>query len=234
MISKILEKNQAIELRKRGLSYREILEIVPVAKSSLSLWLKSVKLARSQKQRLTEKKLAAMKRGWEACHRKRVLLTEKIKKEAKGQIGRLTKRELWLIGIALYWGEGNKEKDYRPGSSVQFSNSDPNMIKTFLKWIIEIIHIPKDDLGFQIYIHENCKERLSQVINYWAICTGFPEEKFIHHIYFKKNKIKTKRKNIGDNYFGLLRIRAVRSSGLQRKIQGWTEGICNNCGVVQW
>ena len=63
MKSKIEEKNKAIELRKQGLSYREILEQIPVAKSSLSLWLKSVKLAESQKQRLTEKKLASARKG---------------------------------------------------------------------------------------------------------------------------------------------------------------------------
>jgi len=63
MQEKVLEKQKVIELRKNGLSYREILEQVPVAKSSLSLWLKSVKLASSQKQRLTEKKCASAYRG---------------------------------------------------------------------------------------------------------------------------------------------------------------------------
>lgn len=55
MIQKIEEKKKAIELRKQGLSYREILEQIPVAKSSLSLWLRSVGLSKKQKQRLTEK-----------------------------------------------------------------------------------------------------------------------------------------------------------------------------------
>lgn len=128
MLAKIEEKNKAIELRKQGLSYREILEKIPVAKSSLCLWLKSVKLAKSQKQRLTAKKLAGMKRGWEARHRNRVLLTEKVKNEAKGEISRLSERDLWLIGTALYWGEGDKEKNYRPGAGIRFSNSDHNMI----------------------------------------------------------------------------------------------------------
>ena len=58
-------KVKAIELRKQGFSYREILKQVPVAKSTLSLWLYSVHLSVPQKQTLTQKKLDAARRGAE-------------------------------------------------------------------------------------------------------------------------------------------------------------------------
>ncbi len=231
MISKIEEKNKAIELRKQGLSYREILEQIPVAKSSLSLWLKDVKLAKEQKQRLTDKKIAGMKRGWVARHKNRILLTERIKEEAEGEIGTIIERDLWLIGTALYWGEGSKEKESRPGIGVKFSNSDPRMIKIFLKWLFDIVHEKREKIYFEIYIHENCKNRLSQVVNYWSNCTGFSKNNFTH-IYFKKNKINTKRKNVGENYYGLLRVGVKSSSTLQRKIEGWISGIHKYCGIV--
>ena len=37
MIKKEIEKNKAIELRKNGLSYNEILKKIPAAKSTLSV-----------------------------------------------------------------------------------------------------------------------------------------------------------------------------------------------------
>jgi len=228
MIQKIEEKNKAIELRKQGLSYREILEQIPVAKSSLSLWLRSVGLSREQKQRLTAKKLASALRGAKRKKEIRIAITNEIKAKARKEVGRLTKRELWLIGIALYWGEGNKEKEYHPGSATQFSNSDPYMIKLFLRWLFKIIKIPEEKIKFQIYIHENHKDNINRVINYWSSHTGFSRDNF-QHVYFKKNKIKTNRKNTGDNYYGLLRIGIKDSSSLNRKIAGWTEGICKNC-----
>ena len=231
MVSKIKEKEKAIRLRKKGLSYSEILDKIPVAKSTLSLWLRSVGLSKRQKQRLTEKKLAAMKRGWEACHRKRILITQKIKSKAKEEVGRLTKRDIWLIGIALYWAEGSKEKKYRPGSGVQFSNSDPVMIEIFLRWLLKVIKISKERIDFDIYIHESHKNNVNSVINYWSDCTNFSRDNF-KHVYFKKNKIRTKRKNIGESYYGLVRIRVKRSSDLNRKIQGWIEGTSNYCRVV--
>lgn len=232
MQEKIKEKNKAIKLRRQGLSYREILEQIPVAKSSLSLWLRGVGLARRQKQRLTAKKLAGMKRGWEARHNNRIKLAAEIKERAKKEIGKLSCRELWLIGVALYWAEGSKEKEYRPGSATQFGNYDPLMIKTYLYWLINIIKQPKEEILFEIYIHENHKHRISEIREQWSRCTGFSKDKF-NKVYFKKNKLKTNRKNVGSNYFGLLRIRVKNSSGLNRKIQGWIEGIYNNCGVVQ-
>jgi len=75
-------KDKAIDLRKQGLSYSEILKKIPVAKSTLSDWLHSVGLSKNQKQRITEKKLAAIKRGGEAKRRKRIEKTKKIKIKA--------------------------------------------------------------------------------------------------------------------------------------------------------
>ncbi len=62
-MSKNSQKEKAIALRRKGLSYSEILKEIPVAKSTLSLWLRSVGLAKKQKQRLTEKKRLGQLRG---------------------------------------------------------------------------------------------------------------------------------------------------------------------------
>jgi len=227
MLLKYIEKNKAINLRKQGLSYSEILKQIPVAKSTLSLWLQSVGLSKEQKQRLTEKKLASALRGSKRKKEIRIALTDEVKGKAEKEIGNLTERELWLIGIALYWGEGSKEKENRPGSPVKFSNSDPDMIRIFLKWLLEIVKVPKEKVYPEIYIHENHKNRIDTVIDYWASNTSFSKSEF-NHIYFKKNKINTKRKNIGDSYYGLLRICVKTSSTLNRTIVGWIQGI-NKC-----
>ena len=224
-----LLKKQAVSLRKKGLSYSEILKKVPVAKSTLSLWLRDVKLSKKQRQKLTKRKLLAAKKGGEARRQKRILITEKIKKKAEKEIGRINKRDLWILGIALYWGEGHKEK--LKSSLVKFTNSDYKMIKIFLKWLLDVCGISKKDIYFRIFLHETAKNRLLEVQNYWAKITGFPIENF-QKISWKKHKIRTKRKNIGQNYFGLLRVEIRKSTNFNRKIQGWIEGICKKCGVV--
>jgi len=40
-----------------------------------------------------------------------------------------------LIGAALYWAEGSKDKPYARRERVQFINSDPDVIGFFLRWL---------------------------------------------------------------------------------------------------
>lgn len=78
MVHKKNEKEIAISLRKQGKTYGEILKVVKVAKSTLSLWLRSVGLAKEQYQTLTEKKRAAQKRGAEDRRTHRIESTKAI------------------------------------------------------------------------------------------------------------------------------------------------------------
>jgi hypothetical protein len=221
---KIILKEKAIALRKKGFSYTEILKEVPVAKSTLGVWLHSVDLSKHQKQLLTEKKLASAKRGGAAKHQQRLTRTKVITDAAKLEIGSLSQRELWLMGIMLYWAEGSKEKDYRPGSGTQFTNMDPAMICFFLRWLEDICHINKTDLIFEICIHETHRHRVQEIINFWSRKIGI-DPHYFSRIYFKKANIKTNRKNIDDTYFGVIKIRARSSTALNRRIAGWTQGV---------
>ncbi|MBU2539992.1 hypothetical protein KJ786_02425 [Patescibacteria group bacterium] len=234
MIKKTKEREKAIKLRKQGLSYREILAIIPVSKSSLSLWLRSVNLTKRQKQRLTDKKLAAAKKGGEIIREKRILSTKRIKERAEKQIKKISNRELWLIGIMLYWAEGNKQKEHKVSESVRLGNSNPRIIEIFLIWLFEVIKISQNDISFRICLHETAKNRLPEIEKYWSKITGFPIEDFRKvKINWKKHKINTKRKNTGKDYQGLLEVRVKRSTDLNREIDGWIGGIYKHCRVVQ-
>lgn len=224
MLVNKIKKEKAIKLRKQGHTYSEILKEINVAKSTLSEWFRDVGLSIPEQQKLTEKKLAAARRGGASKKLQRINKVREIHEKALLDINSLSKRELWLIGIVLYWAEGTKEKEYRPGSGIQFGNSDPRMIKVFLRWLTDSVGVKKNDVLFDIYIHENSKNNLEKVRNFWSKTTGFSLVNF-DKVYFKKNKIKTNRKNIETLYFGLLRVKVKSSSGLVRQISGWTEAI---------
>ena len=147
-------KIKAIELRKKGLSYSEILQQVPVAKSTLAVWLQSIGLSKKQEQRLTDKKMASALRGAARKKEQRLVLSEFLKRTAKNEIGKISDRELFLIGIALYWAEGSKQKDHNVSARVRFSNSDINMIKLFLLWLNKICGIKTYDVRCDLYIHK--------------------------------------------------------------------------------
>src|SRR3989344_8872039 len=123
MKAKEKEHTEAIVLRKNGLTYNEILKKIPVAKSTLSLGLREVGLAKPQLQRISEKKRAAEQHGADAKRRIRVERTEGIYDTAREEIGNLSKRELRLVGATLYWAEGSKAKPHSASTGIDFGNT---------------------------------------------------------------------------------------------------------------
>lgn len=224
MIPKLSEKNKAIKLRKSGATYSEVLKEVSVAKSTLSLWLRDVGMSKAQKQIFTEKRRLAQLKGAKARKTQRIELSEKIFSQSEKEVGTITPREFWLIGVMLYWGEGSKEKEARPGSGMDFTNSDPYMLKLFVCWLFKIFKLTGDNLVFEIYIHKIYMGRIDQIKKYWSDSLGFPVSKFTR-VYLKRHTIKTSRKNVGSVYNGNIRIRVRASSTMLRKITGWTRGI---------
>jgi len=227
MIQKIQEKEKAIKLRREGKTYSDILRIVSVARSTLGLWLKEAKLSKPENQEFTEAKRLASLRGGQAKKKQRIEKQSKIFLEAKSTIKTLSEYELFLIGVCLYWAEGAKEKEYYPGSQFQFSNMDPKMIQVFLVWLLNVCKIGKNMIIFNIFLHQTHKNRLEEVKKYWAKVTNFPINNF-ETVYWKKNKLDTNRKNTGEKYYGVLKIKVKRSSDLVRKTAGWAEGILKN------
>ena len=224
-------KLKAIELRKRSFTYSEILKQVPVAKSTLSLWLKEVSLSKPQKQTITQKRIDAALRGAASRHRQRLENTEKITTAARKQIGKLSRREFWLLGTALYWAEGSKQRISSLSASVTFNNSDPVMLSFFKEWLFQICNIELSRLRFELYVHESQKHRLKEIQHYWIKNLSIPAASFTA-VYFKKNTIKRVRKNPEIGYYGLVRIRVRASSQLNRTIAGWVQGIVENWGIV--
>ena len=228
MIKKSTEKELALKLRRKGLSYNEILVQVPVAKSTLSLWLHSLGLSKKQQQRITEKKLTAMQRGWEKVHQLRMKRWASIRKDAAREVKKLSKSQRWIAGVMLYWAEGAKEKIYRGGTCVKFSNSDVTMILLFRYWLIEFFSVLPENIRYELYIHEKANWVIAK--EYWANQLDIPEKDV--RVYFKRHNPKPGRKNVGVEYKGLIRLSINGSIPIVRKISGWVDGIYNNWGVV--
>lgn len=214
---KIEEKIKAQTLRKKGLSYNEILKQVTVSKDTLSRWCRDIKLTKTQKDKLLRNKLFGQKKGSliaaENKRKLRILKTKKIFKNSKKQIGRLNKRDRFIIGIALYAGEGSKT-DGQGG----FSNSDPQLVRFMSKWFQEFCKIPLTKLKGAIWLHKELNEKES--ILFWSKVSGIPNNQF-YKTYISKNNSKAK-KNI--HKYGVLSIR-FNDSDKQRKIMGWISAL---------
>lgn len=233
MQAKIEERELAIKLRKQGYTYREIRKLVPVTKSTLSLWFKFVGLSKPQIQRITRSRYEAAKRGQRVWRRKRREKTSLIVNEAVKEIStiQLSKDSLFLMGVVMYWAEGSKQKPHNVSQPVHFANTDPYMVNLFLRWLRESLNIDDSRIYANLYVHAQHKRRLEAIRNYWISITTLNEENF-GKIYFKRHSIKTNRKRVDETYFGLINIRVRCSADLNRKIAGWIKGLSKKWGVV--
>ena len=203
MVEKLVEKKLAIKLRKEGLTYVEILKQVPVAKSSLSLWLRSIGLAEAQKQRVTEKRLLAQKKATARVREIRIEKTKIIKEKAFGEIPLLKRDLLWAVGLVLYWAEGTKNKKWSMSTRIQLCNMDSNVIMIFLDWVKKYLDVADHNLVYELYIHRSANLNLAK--KYWAKELGIQEK--IIRVYNKKTNPNPHRGNRGAAYHGLMKVR---------------------------
>lgn len=220
---KLKEKETAISLRKQGFSYREIYQKVGVSKDTISRWCRDVLLTQDQINKLILNKENGLRKGSVigALANKKKRIKSEIIFINKGikDIGKLTKRDRFLVGVALYFAEGSKTN-----SSIEFTNSDPESIIFMVKWLYEFLNIKPRDLHFALWLHDNLNENIAK--NYWSKLLNISTTQF-NKTYFAKNKILSKkiRKNI--HSYGIIKIRYYNIQKF-RLIKGWIKGIfCN-------
>ena len=74
---KFKEKVKAIQLRKSGYGYNEILKEIGVSKSTLSLWLRDIKLTDNQKKKLLKGREISRYAGAKSQQKKRIERTKR-------------------------------------------------------------------------------------------------------------------------------------------------------------
>ncbi|MFE1197592.1 helix-turn-helix domain-containing protein [Streptomyces olivaceoviridis] len=210
---------RARELRLQGWTYDQIEAELGCSRSSVSLWVRD--LPKPERRRTPEGAAAIARKGWEEKLRVRDEERQRTKEEAKRSIGGLSTRELFLVGVGLYWAEGGKDKPYDRRENVAFVNSDPGMIRVFLAWL-DLLQVERERLRFTVMIHENAD--VGGAERYWADLVGADASMF-NKTTLKKHNPKTVRKNTGDGYRGCLVIKVLKGADLYRRIEGWWCGI---------
>ncbi|WP_030374405.1 hypothetical protein [Streptomyces rimosus] len=212
-------RSRARELRGRGMTYDAIQVELGCSKSSISLWVRDMP---RPPRRSSEQASAIAKRGWEATLRRREEERQRTRQEAIGEVGTMSDRELFLVGVGLYWAEGTKSKPHNPQERVTFTNSDPGMIRLFLAWLA-LLDVAPERLQFRVHIHESADVGAAE--QFWADLVGVDVGTFARTT-LKKHNPKTVRKNVGETYRGCLVVRVRQSADLYRRIEGsW-------CGIV--
>lgn len=209
---------RARALRLKGWTYDQIEVELGVSRSSISLWVRDLP---KPPPRTPEQASAISKRGWELTLQKREEERQRVKTRSAQEIDQLSNRELFLIGVGLYWAEGSKSKSYRRNETVTFINSDPDMIRVYLAWL-SLLNVASDRLRFSVMIHESADVKSAE--GYWAGLVGCDPAAF-GKTTLKRHNPRTVRKNVGADYRGCLVVRVLQGADLYRRIEGWWSGI---------
>jgi hypothetical protein len=165
------------------MSYSQIKEILGVGKSTLSPWLKDYPLSKERIRELRDYSAQRIEKFRQTMRNKRDTRIAAIYRMQKKAMIPLTKRELLIAGFMLYWGEGTK---YGTGTLL-LANTDPSMIKFFMRWINQSFDIPKHALRIRLHLYRDMN--MKGELNYWSTELKIPVSQFSPS-YIKKTSSK--------------------------------------------
>lgn len=213
------DKEKAFELRRQKMSYKNISRELNIPIGTLAGWLKDEPWSQEIRDELgTRESLAfpeKMKRIADANRKKWEALYLKWQNEAMLEFETLKNNPLFISGIMLYWGEGDKKLE---NGSVALSNSDPEMIKIFYNFLIKVTSTPRERIRAKLIIYPDLID--SVLKNLWSKLTLIPLSQFTKSAVIQ-GKHPTKR-----NSYGVCMVR-IGSRELKEKIKKWIE-LCQN------
>jgi len=208
------DKEIAIKLRKEGKSYREIKKELSVPLSTLSEWLAphdwSKNIAVTLAKNSADRGSIHLRKLNDIRGKHLIKVYEDAESEAVEEFEKLKYHPLFIAGIMLYWGEGDKKTK----NFVRITNTDPAIIKIFANFLFDICQFDKSRIAVSLLLYpdlvdETCKK-------YWIENSGLSELHF-HKSQVIQGKHKTNRLR-----YGVCTI-TISSTYFKRKINIWTQ-----------
>lgn len=197
-------KQQVIKLRKEGKTYSEIRNMLgyDIAKSTLSCWCRDIELPKLYSIKIKELSSNNLKRARLAADKslaeRRVKYFEKIRRDNSYLKNILVNHDVSkLLLSGLYLAEGGK----KTSGALMFGNSDPLIIKLFLKLLRLTYKI--DESKFRCTVQCRADQNISVLKKFWCKTTRIPASQF-----YKANvdKRTVGKRTVRADYKGVCRI----------------------------
>lgn len=196
-MTRILDRQKAVTLRKGGKSYGQIKKEIGVSKSTLSVWLRDYPLTRAQIKDLKTITEIRIEKFRTTMRLKRDARLRKCYKKQKRRLLPLTNKELMIAGLFLYWGEGSKTERHMVG----INNNDPAVLQFMLIWFIKCLRVPKHKIRVYLHLYSDMDTRKEQ--RYWSDILNIPLLNFDKPYIKKSLKRNIDHKGFGHGTCGL-------------------------------
>lgn len=217
-MTKSQDKIKAIALRKEGHSYARISAQLGVSKGTLCVWLAGVPYTPNEE---TLRRIGKARAASSAAKSK--ILSDSLHLahiEARRDVGKISDRDLFMLGLGIYIGEGTKSI-YTPC----VVNADPVVIQSAIQWFMRVLGVPRNNFRMVLHIYPDIDE--DESLLFWSKTTTIPVSQFLKtQVDMRRNK---RRVNRGKLPHGTVHLRVLGlgdkrlGSFLARKIKAWTD-----------
>ena len=176
------DKQKALTLRKQGMSYSQIKEKLGISKSTLSGWLYNMPLSEKRIRELQADNPIRIERYRNTMRVKKETRLKEVFKKVSKDIGSFSKRDLFLSGLFLYWGEGHKT-----GNAAGLTNTNPDMLKFYIRWL-KLFGVKQNQLKIHLHLYSDMDIKKQE--KYWSRELSIPLSQF-RKSYIKKNKFSS-------------------------------------------
>lgn len=194
-------KDKANELRMAGFSIKEIAKTLKISVGTSSLWSRNIEISNLGLLRMQERSSLHRHKMSLRCDEKRrqksLFYQEKAKKTLQ-EISFTDSMKKVMCAI-LFWAEGSKVNQ-----RLEFTNSDPKMIKLFLKFLRQSYEL--DERKFRVNLHLHKYHKPEETLDFWSKVTDIAKTQFIKP-YMKPHSGLRKKKD----YMGCVTVRYYNS-----------------------
>lgn len=168
-------------------------------------------------------------RSAETRHVLRQRNISEMMEQGKIDVGMLSQRDLLMLGIGLYMGEGTKLYEI-----TRFINSNPEYVSCAMKWFREVCLIEDRHFSVAVHLYPDSNEKLAK--RYWSKVTKVPLSQF-EKVQVDRRLAKSEKKKRKLPY-GTAHV-TIRACGnkqlgvnLHRRIMGWIEAVIAQAGII--
>lgn len=220
-MTKLLLKREVVKLRKQGKSYSDIRKLVKVSKGSLNLWLRDIELTNEQKLALHDRRKKAVETYRKTMRLKRLRRNSQYYIDQVSQWVPLSEREIYIAGLFLYLGEGNKASP----NTIGITNTDPSVVKFALYWITKSLKIPKSKIRIQLHLYSDMV--VEDEIHFWLSQLKMKRSCLVKPYIKKSHRTEIDQKGWGHGTCAL----AVHNTVLKENIMMAMRAITDNYSV---
>lgn len=170
-MARVADKEKARRLRAGGKTYTEIKQALGVGKGTLSAWLFDMPLTSEQIRQVRDLNPRRIEHFRETMSRKRDARLQVAYSKAQKEIGTLSRRDVFIAGLYLYWGEGTKAAR----GKVALTNTNPAMLLSFLEWA-KIMGLSHTDARVRLHLYTDMS--VQKEILFWSKTLSIPKNQF--------------------------------------------------------